>query len=111
MTTPESDLDPDFVPVAPGWWVSNLGGIVLCGVVAAVSRRPLLRWVFALAATTHVVEGTVAYRRARTAGLRDLAARRWGLQTLAVGFPSLIGLGRLLRERAERAERAPTDDA
>lgn len=92
--------DRDFVPVAPGWWVSNFGGIVTSGIVAARTRRPLLRWVFALGAVTHVVEGAVAYRRARTAGLGEDAARRWGLQTLGVGFPSLIGLGRLLRERA-----------
>ncbi len=78
-----------FVPVAPAWWVTNLGGLVVNGLVAARSSRKLPRIVFALAAATHVVEAACTFVTARRRGLPALP---WTLQTLAVGFPSLLAL-------------------
>jgi Domain of unknown function (DUF4499) len=80
-----------FVPVAPQWWAGNFGGMVVFGVVAARSRSKLLRTGFALAVTTHVIEAAYAYGAARRAGFVG-SANRWALQTLAVGFPSLLAL-------------------
>ena len=87
---------PTFTPVAPHWWFTNFGGIVVQGIVASRSKSKLIRIGFALAATTHVVEAAYAYRTAKQRGLDD-AAVRWGLQTLAVGFPSLFALQATLR--------------
>jgi hypothetical protein len=98
--TPDSTHDR-FVLVAPQWWAANLGGMVVFGVVAARSRSPLVRAGFALAAATHVVEAAYTYDAARRAGFVG-SANRWALQTLAVGFPSLL---------AFRAARAEADDS
>lgn len=80
-----------FVPVEPRWYVTNLGGVILTGVLAVVTRRRWLRWVFWLAAGVHVAEAAYAYRAAREAGFTE-SAPRWAAQTLAVGFPSLFAL-------------------
>src|SRR5690349_17892425 len=88
-----------FVPVAPMWWVSNFGGIVTNGIVAVRRKSKLTRAVFAAAVVTHVAEAVYAYRVAQREDLGD-DAWKWGLQTLAVGFPSLLVLHELLGERA-----------
>ncbi len=93
---------PTFVAVAPAWWVSNLGGLLVNGLVARRTGSRALRAVFVAAVATHVVEAAYAYRTARRAGLADDAGR-WALQTLAVGFPSLFALHACL------AGRVPTD--
>jgi len=80
-----------FVPVAPGWYVSNTGGILLTGLLAAITGRRALWLVFAGGSALHVAEAAVAYRKARDAGFTE-SAPRWSLQTLAVGFPSMIAL-------------------
>jgi Transmembrane protein 254 len=87
-----------FRPVAPYWWFTNFGGIVVNGIIAARSRKGLLKLTFALGAATHVIEAGYAYTTARQAGL-DGDAWKWGLQTLAVGFPSVRELNAVLRER------------
>ncbi len=92
-----------FVPVAAGWWVSNFGGVVLTGIVAARSRRPAMRALFASAVALHIGEAVYAYRSARAAGFTH-SAPRWALQTLAVGFPSLLALRDACR--AARSRRA-----
>jgi len=86
-----------FVAVAPGWWVSNLGGMVVTGIVAKRSGRPSLRLLFAIAAGLHVGEAAYAYVAARRAGLTR-SAPKWALQTLALGFPSLSALNALIRD-------------
>lgn len=93
MTGPDADR---FVAVAPGWYVSNLGGVILTGVVARRSGRPALQLLFAVAVALHVSEAGYAYSAARRAGLTG-SATRWGLQTLAVGFPSLGALRTVIR--------------
>jgi hypothetical protein len=87
-----------FRPVAPHWWFTNFGGIVVSGIIAARSKKRLVKLSFALGAATHVIEAGYAYSTAREAGLDD-DAWKWGLQTLAVGFPSLRELNTVLRER------------
>jgi len=99
---PLTDADV-FTPVESRWWLSNFGGMVVFGAVAARSRSRLLRRGFALAVGVHVVEAVYAYGSARRAGY-VLSANRWALQTLAVGFPSLQALG---AARAEQALHAP----
>ena len=93
-----------FVPVAPKWWASNFGGMVAYGVVASRSRSRMLRLGFAAAVALHVGEAIYAYRRARQAGLDD-DAPRWALQTLGVGFPSLMALSSVIN--GEVSEPAP----
>lgn len=93
-------MPPTFVPVAPMWWVTNFGGLVTNGLVAKRRKSKLMRVVFGAAVATHVVEAAYAYRTAQREGLDD-AAWKWGLQTLGVGFPSLIALHELLAEREE----------
>jgi hypothetical protein len=88
-----------FVPVAPVWWVTNLGGLVVNGIVATRSSSRIKRTIFAAALVTHGAEAAYAYCVARREGLGDDAVK-WGLQTLGVGFPSLIALHGLLEERA-----------
>ena len=80
-----------FVPVSPGWYASNTGGIVLTGLLAAITGRRALWFVFAGGSALHVAEAAVAYRKAHAAGFTE-SAPRWALQTLAVGFPSLLAL-------------------
>jgi hypothetical protein len=87
-----------FRPVAPYWWIMNLGGIVANGIVAARSKRRIAKITFVLGAGYHVVAAGYAYYTAREAGL-DNDAWKWGLQTLAVGTPSVRALNAVLRER------------
>jgi hypothetical protein len=85
-------VDPTtFAGVAPRWWLSNFGGMVAYAAVASRSRSRLLRVGFGLALALHVGEAVYSYDKARRAGFHT-SASRWGLQTLAVGFPSLIAL-------------------
>jgi Domain of unknown function (DUF4499) len=86
MTAPDT-----FVPVDRRWWLSNTGGIVLTGVLAAVTGRPALRRLFHTAVAIHVGEALYSYGAARRAGFTT-SAPRWALQTLGVGFPSLMAL-------------------
>jgi len=86
-------IDPaTFVPVAPLWYATNTGGVVVTGVLAAMTGRRSLRVIFWGAVTLHVAEAAYSYRAARRAGFTQ-SAPRWALQTLAVGFPSLLALG------------------
>jgi hypothetical protein len=87
-----------FRPVAPYWWLTNFGGIVVNGIVAARSKKRIARITFVLGAGYHVVAAGYAYYTAREAGLDD-DAWKWGLQTLAVGTPSVRALNAVLRER------------
>lgn len=80
-----------FVLVAPKWWLSNFGGMVVYGAVARRSRSRVMRLGFAAAVALHVGEAVYAYRRAHSVGFED-SAPLWALQTLGVGFPSLIAL-------------------
>jgi Domain of unknown function (DUF4499) len=91
---------PDtFVPVDRHWWVTNTGGIALTGVLAALTGRRALQRLFRGAVAIHIAEALYAYGAARRAGFTT-SARRWALQTLGVGFPSLIGLRDAIRARA-----------
>ena len=87
-----------FQLVAPYWWVTNLGGIVANGIIAARSKKRIAKVTFAVGAAYHVVTAVYAYYAAREAGLGD-DAWKWGLQTLAVGTPSARALHRMLQER------------
>jgi hypothetical protein len=98
MNIPDAFMADGFTPVAPYWWVTNFGGMIVSGFVARRSKSRFVKLGFALAVTTHVVEAVYAYGTARRAGLDD-AAPAWGLQTLGVGFPSLQALHEVLRER------------
>ena len=80
-----------FIPVEPSWYLANTGGLALTGALAAWSGRRSLRFIFWAGTATHVVEAVVAYRKAQAAGFTETAPK-WALQTLAVGFPSLIAL-------------------
>jgi hypothetical protein len=80
-----------FVAVDRRWWLTNAGGIVVTGVLATVTGRPALRRLFATAVAIHVGEALYSYGSARRAGFTT-SAPRWALQTLGVGFPSLIAL-------------------
>jgi hypothetical protein len=96
--------------VRPSWaWFALLdGGIVVLVMLSASDRaydavtehsptplppRRVLRAILAATVVIHVVEGVVAGRRA---GRHGLPSRGWGLQTLAVGFPSLRALRRTI---------------
>jgi hypothetical protein len=90
--------DPDtFVAVAPFWYATNLGGLVLNGVVAATTKRKLARASFWGGVALHVGEAAYAYVAANRAGFTR-AAPKWALQTLAVGFPSLRALHAATRD-------------
>jgi hypothetical protein len=97
--------DDTFVAVAPWWWVTNTGGIVLTGVLAARTGRRSLRRLFLAAVAIHVGEAAYSYARASRAGFRA-SAPRWALQTLGVGFPSLLCL-----HAAVRATSPPTGES
>ena len=86
-----------FVPVSPAWYVSNTGGIALTGLLAALTGRRALWVVFWAASATHVTEAAVTYRKAQAAGFTE-SSPRWALQTLAVGFPSLLALNAAIDE-------------
>ena len=88
-----------FQPVAPYWWVVNFGGIVANGIIAVRSKKRITKITFAVGAGYHVVAAGYAFYAAREAGLDD-DAWKWGLQTLAVGTPSVRALQRVLQERA-----------
>jgi hypothetical protein len=89
-------------------WFALLDGGIVALTTLTVSRRahrrvrdlvpvPPRRVLAAMLASTaviHVGEAAYAGRRARRHGM---AGRPWALQTLAVGFPSLIELGRSTR--------------
>jgi hypothetical protein len=92
--------------VRPSWaWFALLdGGMVALVVLSAAAgaydavtaRSPValpprraLRAILAGAVVIHVVEAVAAGRTARRRGLPGLG---WALQTLAVGFPSLLAL-------------------
>jgi hypothetical protein len=98
--------DDTFVAVAPSWWVANTGGVLLTGLLAALTGRRSLRRLFRAAVTIHIVEAGYSYVRASRAGFRTHAVR-WALQTLAVGFPSLIALHAAVRAHAPAAEPSP----
>jgi hypothetical protein len=85
----ERAVEDTFVPVTGRWWVSNTGGIALTGLLAALTGRRVLRWAFWGGVAIHVVEAAYAYQAARKAGFTRRAGR-WALQTLGVGFPSLL---------------------
>ena len=96
LATPPPDPGPDpntFVLAAPGWWVSNLGGIVVTGVVARRSGRRAMKLLFAGAVALHAGEAVYTYVAARRAGF-TASAPKWALQTLALGFPSIQALRR-----------------
>ncbi len=92
--------------MAPAWYLSNFGGMVLYGAMVAsprvrsvlgrgpVSRipRPLFVLGFAAAVATHVLETAHGLRVARTAELPPRSVAVVGLRTLAVGFPSVLAL-------------------
>ena len=80
-----------FHAVAPFWYLTNTGGVVMNGVVAAVTKRRTAQLIFWGAVALHVGEAVYAYRAANRAGFTE-SAPRWALQTLAVGFPSLLAL-------------------
>jgi Domain of unknown function (DUF4499) len=86
-----TDRRDTFVPVATHWYVSNLGGVIATGILARRTGKRLIRWTFWGAATLHVTEAAYANYAARKAGFTN-SAWKWGLQTLAVGFPSLLAL-------------------
>jgi len=108
-TTPTSSfVDPDtFAPVERKWWGSNLGGMVAFGLVASRSKSRIVRGGFKLAVATHMVEAVYSYDRARRAGFHT-SAGRWALQTLAVGFPSLIALNQAIADAEGEQARATT---
>jgi putative copper export protein len=92
--------------MAPGWYLSNLGGMLVYGAIVASPRArhalagrsgrrfpvAMLAGGFALAAATHVVESAYAVSHARRFELPTRSVAAVGLRTLAVGFPSLIAL-------------------
>ncbi|HEY8217035.1 MAG TPA: DUF4499 domain-containing protein [Acidimicrobiia bacterium] len=84
--------DPDtFVPVAPRWFLMNTGGVVMNGVLAMTTKRRSYQLLFWGAVAVHAAEAVYAYRAAQRAGFVR-SAPRWAMQTLAVGFPSLLAL-------------------
>jgi hypothetical protein len=90
-TTPPPERADRFLPVAPFWWITNFGGVVLTGVLAAWTDWLPLWVIFAGAVALHVGEAVYAFRAAHRAGFTR-SAPRWALQTLGVGFPSLQAL-------------------
>lgn len=93
-------------PMAPGWYLTNLGGMVAYGVIvaspsarAAIARATggrvgstVLRAGFAAAVALHVGEAIATAVVTRRRGLRGTAVAALSLRTLAVGFPSLRAL-------------------
>jgi hypothetical protein len=82
-----------FIAVKPHWYLTNTGGVVMNGVLAATTKKRTYQILFWGAVAVHVAEAAYTYRSARQAGFTE-SAPRWALQTLAVGFPSLIALHR-----------------
>lgn len=98
-------MGEDFRRPATGWFVALCGGIVVLTALSASERlyrlatapvplppRRALQALLAATAVIHVAESAYAGATARRKGL---AWRRWALQTLAVGFPSLGVLRRM----------------
>jgi hypothetical protein len=85
-----------FVTVAPHWFLVNTGGVVMNGVFALATKRRTYQLLFWGAVATHAVEAVYTYRAAQRAGFTR-SAPRWALQTLAVGFPSVVALHRAKR--------------
>ena len=93
-------------PMAPRWYLTNLGGMVAYGVIAsspaacaAIARRTggrvsprVLRAGFAVAVALHVGESVATAVVTRRRGLRAHTVAALTLRTLAVGFPSLQAL-------------------
>lgn len=80
-----------FIGVAPHWYVTNTGGVLMNGVLALTTKKRSYQLLFWGAVAVHVVEAVYTYRAARSAGFTQ-SAPRWAVQTLAVGFPSLLAL-------------------
>jgi hypothetical protein len=80
-----------FIGVAPHWYLTNTGGVVMNGVLAFTTKKRSYQLLFWGAVVVHAAEAVYAYRTARTAGFTT-SAPRWAVQTLAVGFPSLLAL-------------------
>lgn len=92
QATDAAAADPaTFIGVAPHWYLTNTGGVVMNGVLALTTRKRSFQILFWGAVAAHVVEAAYAYRIARRSGFAA-SAPRWAVQTLAVGFPSLIAL-------------------
>ncbi len=87
----ETDRRETFVAVAPAWYASNLGSLLATGLVGRLTGRRLMRGLFWGGVAVHVGEAAYANHAARKAGFTN-SAWKWGLQTLAVGFPSLLAL-------------------
>lgn len=104
---PVSGPDPaTFLPVAPHWYLTNLGGLLLNGAIAGITKKRFYRSLFLGGVALHVVEAAYAYRAAQRAGFTE-SASRWGLQTLAVGFPSLLALRDATRIQHDTDDRPP----
>jgi hypothetical protein len=102
--------------MAPGWYLSNFGGMVVYGAMVAsprvrraLARGPIARIPasvltlgFAAAAATHVVETVHALRVARADELPARSIARVGVRTLAVGFPSVLALREARQVAARR---------
>jgi Transmembrane protein 254 len=89
---PATSTGPDtFVAVSPFWYATNLGGLVMNGVIAAATQKRLAKLSFWGGVALHVGEAAYAYVTASRAGFTR-SAPKWALQTLAVGFPSLRAL-------------------
>lgn len=80
-----------FIGVAPHWYLTNTGGVAMNGVLALTTKKRSYQILFWGAVAVHAAEAAYAYRAARNAGFTQ-SASRWAVQTLAVGFPSLIAL-------------------
>jgi Transmembrane protein 254 len=80
-----------FIGVAPHWYLTNTGGVLVNGVLALTSKKRSYQILFWGAVAVHVAEAVYTYRAARNAGFTQ-SAPRWAVQTLAVGFPSLLAL-------------------
>jgi hypothetical protein len=104
--------NPDVVRPHWGWFALLDGGLAVLlavslsgrayGSVPEIGHRRLppqkaLRRLLAGTAAIHVVEAVAA---ARQASRRNLAVRGWVLQTLVVGFPSLLALRRVGQQEA-----------
>jgi uncharacterized membrane protein len=78
----------EFKPVSKGWYVTNVGGIAITGVLALTTGLYWIAVLFVLAVALHL--GEAAYVALVTRGSKSM--KKWLGQTLAVGFPSLIAL-------------------
>jgi Domain of unknown function (DUF4499) len=102
---PGTDPTPTFRRPRAGWFATLDGGIALLIVftlsratrdrLARVVPLPPRRALVALLAATAVIHVGEAAYAGRTARRRGLPGRPWALQTLAVGFPSLLELRKL----------------